>query len=84
MKAASTLFAASNAMLAIDSMTERRANRPHYHIWKKARTGRIFYRIAAPCTHRQSAQRAVKKLGLPRDQVMVLECRDPKCAPKIG
>ncbi|MCY4316429.1 MAG: hypothetical protein OXC66_09980, partial [Roseovarius sp.] len=45
---------------------------------------RIFYRIAAPYTHRQSAQRAVRKPGLPRGQVMVLECRDPKCAPKIN
>ncbi|MCY4289301.1 MAG: hypothetical protein OXC63_11970 [Aestuariivita sp.] len=54
-------------------MAQRQANRPHYHIWKKARTGRIFYRLATAYTHRQSAQRAVKKLGLARDQVMVLD-----------
>ena len=62
----------------------QRANRPHYHIWKKARIGRIFYRTAAPYTHRQSAQRAVKKLGLPRGDVMVLECWDPKTAPRMS
>ena len=30
------------------------------------RVGPIFYRTAAPCAHRQSAQRAIKKPGLPR------------------
>ena len=52
---------ALSALLTKVSMAQRQTNRPHYHIWKKARTGRIFYRIATPYTHRQSAQRAVKK-----------------------
>ena len=45
--------------------------------------GRIFYKLMRPYTHRQSAQRAAMKIGLPRGDIMVLECWDPKCVPDL-
>ena len=59
-------------------------NRPHFHIWQEARTGRIFYRLARPFHTRQAANQYGKRRN-PDDpeKFMVRQCNSEKCKPKI-
>ena len=59
-------------------------NRPHYHVWLKARTGRIFYRLARGFhTTRQAASQWGKRRQPVAEKRMVLKCTAEKCRPKL-
>jgi len=58
-------------------------NRPHYHVWYMAATGRAFFRLARGFHTRQAARQfAVRRQPDPKRR-MVLECTNPACAPKL-
>lgn len=58
------------------------ANRPHFHIWVKARTGRMFY-VLARAFHTRQAARQYANRHRPGVEVMVLQCFERKCAPPL-
>ena len=59
-----------------------RLNRPHYHPWLMASTGRIFYKCRAFGT-RQSAQRWAARKQPDKEKRIVQACYDPRCQPPI-
>ena len=59
------------------------ANRPHFHVWLQAKTGRIFYKLARPYHTRQAARQAGMRRQHDPARRMVMQCADPKCAPKL-
>ena len=78
-------FTIDNAasMLSIDNMGEElKANRPHYHLWIKAKSGRMFYRLAYPYESRQAARQWGKR-NKPDSECMALKCDRLRCAPKF-
>ena len=58
-------------------------NRPHYHVWLKARTGRIFYCLARGFQTRQAASQWGKRRQPDTDKRMTLRCTNEKCRPKL-
>ena len=63
-------------------MTSRN-NRPHYHVWRKARTGRIFYILKRGFHTRQAARQWAVRRKLDQDSFMVLQCDCEKCRPPL-
>ena len=57
-------------------------NRPHYHVWILARTGRIFYKLKRSF-HTQPAATQWAKRNRPEAKRMVLQCTCEKCKPKL-
>ena len=62
-----------------------KVNRPHFHIWLKARGGRIYYRLAKGFHTRQAAAQSSKRRyrDEPERRPMILQCEEPGCAPKL-
>ena len=58
-------------------------NRPHYHVWNLASTGRAFFRLTRGFHTRQAARQYAKRRQSDSSQFMVLECRNPGCRPKL-
>lgn len=60
-------------------------NRPHFHVWVKARSGRAYFRLAKGYWTRQAASQAAKRryAGEPWRKPMVLHCEEERCAPKL-
>lgn len=62
---------------------ECRANRPHYHLWLQAATGRIFYKVSRGFHTRQAARQYGMRRQPDAEKRLVLQCFDPRCAPKL-
>jgi len=58
-------------------------NRPHYHVWRKARTGRIFYMLKRGFHTRQACRQWAIRQDAGKGEFMVLECSDRKCRPSL-
>lgn len=58
-------------------------NRPHYHVWLKAATGRIFYRLARGFHTRQAAAQWARRRQPASDRRMVIQCTREKCKPPL-
>ena len=60
-------------------------NRPHFHVWPKARGGRIRYCLARGFHTRQAAhQWAGRRYSDEPDRNPKIEqCTEAKCAPKL-
>ena len=68
-------------------MTMPKTNRPHFHLWAKARQpdgkpGRMLYRLARSFHTRQAARQWGKRHYAARETT-VLQCSDPRCGPKL-
>ena len=59
-----------------------RPNRPHYHAWLMAATGRIFYKARAFHTRQAATQWAARRQPDPERRT-VLRCWQPHCAPRL-
>ena len=59
-----------------------KANRPHFHAWAKARTGRMIYRLARPFHTKQAARQWAKR-HYPDRKTMILQCDGEDCRPKV-
>ena len=59
------------------------ANRPHYHVWLRARTGRIFYVLSRGFHTRQAAAKYGARRQPDSEKRMVLACEDERCKPKL-
>lgn len=59
------------------------ANRPHYHPWLMAATGRIFYRVTRGFFTRQAAHKYAARRQPDPDKRIVLKCWEEKCAPRL-
>ena len=57
-------------------------NRPHFHVWIKARSGTIFYKLAKGY-HTSQAARQWAKRNYPGQEQLVLKCEEPKCRPPL-
>ena len=57
-------------------------NRPHFHVWIRARTGKMFYQLAKGY-HTSQAARQWAKRNYPDQERLVLKCEDPECRPKL-
>ena len=57
-------------------------NRPHFHVWAKARTGRIFYLIARGFHTSQAGRQWAKRNHADRE-TMVLKCDKEACRPPL-
>ena len=62
--------------------TRMTANRSHHHIWLRAATGRIYYRLARGFFTRQAAGQWGKR-NRPDRERMILKCDGARCAPKL-
>lgn len=58
------------------------ANRPHFHVWVRARTGRIFYILKRGFFTSQAARQWSKR-NRPDSQTMILKCEDEACRPRL-
>ena len=58
-------------------------NRPHYHPWLLASTGRIYYRCRPFFTRQAARQWAMRRRVNPRE-ALVLQCEESECAPKLA
>ncbi|MCY4121861.1 MAG: hypothetical protein OXG72_13175 [Acidobacteria bacterium] len=58
------------------------ANRPHYHAWLMASTGRMFYKCRAFHT-RQVASMWAKRRQPDPERRMVIACTLPECRPAL-
>lgn len=58
------------------------ANRPHFHAWFLASTGRIWYWNKRGFFTRQAARQWAARRR-PKGQHMVLQCHNPACAPML-
>ncbi|MCY4121308.1 MAG: hypothetical protein OXG72_10365 [Acidobacteria bacterium] len=59
------------------------ANRPHYHLWLMAATGRIFYRVGRSFHTRQAArQYGMRRQSAPERRI-VLQCWNEECRPPL-
>jgi hypothetical protein len=58
------------------------ANRPHFHLWKPAATGRALFRLARGFHSRQAASQYAKR-HYPEHRCMVLACERPECRPAL-
>ena len=59
------------------------ANRPHYHVWLRARTGRIYYRLARGFHTRQAASKYAQRRQPEPGWRMVIQCEDERCKPAL-
>lgn len=59
-----------------------KANRPHFHVWRKAATGRAYFRLARGF-HTSQAARQWAKRNRPDAEHMVIACYDAACAPPL-
>ena len=59
------------------------SNRPHFHVWRMAKTGKIFYKLAKPHFTRQVAGKLARRLEPDPARRMVIQCDCPECAPKL-
>lgn len=57
-------------------------NRPHYHVWLEARTGRMIYRLARGFFTRQAARQWALR-HRPDRKPIVRPCEDGKCRPRL-
>ena len=62
-----------------------KANRPHYHVWLKARGGRMRYRLARGFHTRQAAHQWSQRnyRGDRERDPKIEQCEDERCAPKL-
>ena len=60
-----------------------KANRPHYHVWLKAKTGRIWYKLARSFNSHQAAVQWGKR-NKPESERMSLKCEDVRCRPPLN
>ena len=58
------------------------ANRAHHHVWLRAATGRIYYRLARGFFTRQAAGQWGKR-NRPDRERMILKCEEARCAPTL-
>ena len=63
-------------------MTSRN-NRPHFHIWRLARTGRIFYVLKRGFHTRQAARQWAQRREKDQSRYMILQCDSEKCCPPL-
>ncbi len=63
-------------------MSNAMQNRPHFHVWLEARTGRMIYRLARGFHTRQAARQWAKR-HRPDRQTMVLQCTKQACRPRL-
>ncbi|MCY4111647.1 MAG: hypothetical protein OXF96_06865 [Chloroflexi bacterium] len=59
-----------------------RLNRPHFHAWMMAATGRIFYKTR-PFETRQAASQWAKRREPDPERRMVKACHDSRCQPPM-
>ena len=59
------------------------ANRPHYHVWFLAATGRAFFRTGPGFHTRQAAQQWARRRRSDGMEFMVRQCEIDKCKPKL-
>ena len=57
-------------------------NRPHYHAWMLAPTGRIYYFVKRGFHTRQAARQWAQRRK-PKDEFMVRQCECEKCRPPL-
>ena len=66
----------------LDGPPPYRLNKPHYHPWLMASTGRIFYKCAAKNSRQAARQWAMRRQPDPEKRD-VRPCYDPRCQPKL-
>lgn len=59
------------------------ANRPHYHVWLRAATGRVFYVVRRGFHTRQAAQKFAARRQPDPQWRLVLQCHDDDCKPPL-
>ena len=63
------------------------ANRPHYHVWRLARGGRMYYRLRRSFHTRQAARqwfvRYVRRWRPESTAFEVKPCDREECRPKL-
>lgn len=57
-------------------------NRPHFHPWLLASTGRAYFRCRGFFT-RQAARQWALRRRVYSHEIMVLACTDPQCKPAL-
>ncbi len=58
-------------------------NRPHFHVWFQAKTGRIFWKAARSFVTRQAAGQWAQRREDDPVKRMVLQCELDHCKPKL-
>ena len=58
-------------------------NRPHFHVWRFASTGRAIFRLVRGFRTRQAARQFAIRRGIERDAFMVLQCSRVTCRPPL-
>lgn len=58
-------------------------NRPHYHVWLQAKTGRIFYKVTRGFHTRQAAAQWAKRRQTAPERRIVLKCELDACKPAL-
>ncbi len=56
-------------------------NRPHFHPWLKAATGRAFFRARSFHTRQAARQWALRRAGA--DDLLVRPCTCTRCKPAL-
>lgn len=59
------------------------ANRPHYHVWLLAATDRIFYKVQRGFFTRQAARQYGARREPDPSRVMVRQCTEERCRPRL-
>ena len=59
------------------------ANRPHFHVWRLAKTGRIFYQVARGFHTGQAARQWASRYENAPDRYMLRQCLDETCTPQL-
>ena len=57
-------------------------NRPHFHVWLQAKTGRMFYKCR-PFHTRQTAREWAMRRQAESEKRLVLKCELDACRPKL-
>ena len=52
---------------------------PHYHVWRRARSGAIMYQLVAAYATAATAATAAAEIEPDPERRCVLPCRDPSC-----
>lgn len=60
-----------------------RPNRPHFHCWRRAATGRAFFILGRPHRTRSVANRWLARRVADPAHRLVLACWLPECAPQL-
>ena len=73
-------------LVGLDHLVSQPEPELHYHVWRMARTGRIYYRTERGWPSREVAEAwqrlRIKASKDPPREFIVLECRGPYCGPK--